>query len=82
MQLIKKEKETINATCETSDLIHLDDTTCDSNDLMEKVEATHNTSDLVNLVDKDTMIEDSLTGHKKESFSELIGSEDETNEEA
>ena len=26
IQLIKQEKETINATCETSDLIHLDTT--------------------------------------------------------
>ena len=77
MQLIKKEKETINATCETSDLIHLDDTTCDSNDLMEKVEATRNTSDLIKVVDKGNMLEDSLTSHGKESFSELIGSKDE-----
>ena len=37
----------------------------DSNDLMEKFEANCDTSDLVNLVDKDTMIEDSLTGHEK-----------------
>ena len=65
IQLIKQEKETISATCGTSDLYQIVDKTCDTNDIMEKIDTTRDTSNLVKSVDKDNMIDDSLSSHEK-----------------
>ena len=52
-----------NATCDPIQMVYI---TCGSNDLMEKVDSTCDTIYIIKLVDKYTMIKDSLTGHEKE----------------
>jgi hypothetical protein len=60
-------------TCAIDDLVHKVDATCDTKDLMQMVNATCDTHDsMVDTQATKDIVDDSLTSHEMESYSELM----------